>query len=461
MIIVGLGPCGGGTVLVTWLLHANGLTAPVAVAEIDLAEPFVVSVPAAAYAGDDHDSVRRALVLVRLHGKPIGTVLGDAPGGHLDATAFAEQAWAEIEPAISAHLEADGMAPGPEVTPLPEGTTPLCRRDLTPDDPVFVSVVVATRERPALLAVCLDSLSRLDYPDYEVLVVDNDPVTDDTAELVRGLADSRIRYVAEPRRGLAAAHNRGLAEATGSVVAFTDDDVIVDRYWLREITSAMRANADVACVTGLIMPAELATQPQLMLELHGHFGKGFDRRIVNLRDRRPSDPLFPFTVGKLGSGANMAFDRHRLARIGGFDPATGAGTVARGGDDLAALFAVLAAGHSISYEPGAIVWHRHRRDDGSLATQAYGYGVGLGAYLTSALVNHPRMIGRALRRAPTGLAYALRPDSPRNRFLGDTWPRELVRLERKGLMFGPFAYTASRWRARGASRALANGDLAC
>jgi GT2 family glycosyltransferase len=307
---------------------------------------------------------------------------------------------------------------------------------------------------------CLDSLARLDYADYEVIVVDNDPATTETADLVRGRAPGRVRYVVEPRRGLAAAHNRGLAEACGQIVAFTDDDVIADPNWLRGITSAMRAERGIACVTGLIMPAELVTQAQLMLEFHGHFAKGFDRRVVNTGDRRPADPLFPFTVGKLGSGANMAFDRATLTDVGGFDPATGAGTLARGGDDLAALFAVLAAGHSIAYEPSALVWHRHRRDVGSLTGQAYGYGVGLSAYLTSALARHPRMIVGALRRAPAGLAYALRPGSPRNEHLDGIWPKELVRMERRGMAFGPLAYSASRWHTRGAPRPLAGGERA-
>jgi hypothetical protein len=98
------------------------------------------------------------------------------------------------------------------------------------------------------------------------------------------------------------------------------------------------------------------------------------------------------------------------------------------------------------------VWHRHRRDVDSLADQAYGYGVGLGAYLMSALANHPTTIGKALYRAPTGLAYVLRRDSARNSHLQSTWPRELIRLERRGLAFGPIAYGISRWRTRGVAR---------
>jgi GT2 family glycosyltransferase len=233
------------------------------------------------------------------------------------------------------------------------------------------------------------------------------------------------------------------------VVAFTDDDVIVDRHWLTEMARAFRADPGVACVTGLIMPAELATRAQILLEAHGQFGKGYQRRVVDCRARRPADPLFPFTTGRLGSGANMAFDRDALRALGGFDPAIGAGTLARGGDDLAAFFAVLAAGRRLAYQPGALVWHRHRRDAASLASQAYGYGVGLGAYVASVLAHHPSAIGQAVRLAPAGLVYALHRDSPRNAGLAGIWPRRLARLERRGMLFGPLAYGISRWHTRG------------
>jgi hypothetical protein len=96
-----------------------------------------------------------------------------------------------------------------------------------------------------------------------------------------------------------------------------------------------------------------------------------------------------------------------------------------------------------------LVWHHHRRDVDSLAGQAYGYGVGLGAYLASSLCRHPASIGRALQRAPAGLVYAFSSSSPRNAVAAHAdWPRELTRLERKGLLLGPIAYGRSRWKTR-------------
>ena len=440
----------------------SGLAAPATVAQIELSDPVTVTHISVADFGPDsefwpdgEDSIAPALVLVRLHGQPIGTVLVDAPGGKVDESTCFKVAWTSLETEISRHLAADGLPFEDQVPARPGGAAPRCKQQAVPipDPAPSVTVLVATRERQVLLASCLDALSELDYPNYDVVVVDNAPATDQTERLIADKYPD-VRYVREDQPGLAAAHNCGLRAATGSILAFTDDDVRVDRQWLTETVRAFQAGPDVACVTGLILPAELQTRAQIMLEAHGQFGKGYQQRIFDLKQNRPDDPLFPFTAGQLGSGANMSFDAEMLRAMGGFDQATGTGTVARGGDDLAAFFAVIAAGHSLVYQPAAMVWHRHRRDLESLSNQAYGYGVGLGAYLASALTAHPSTLGRALYRAPAALSYAFRPDSPRSAHLKneDEWPRELSRLERRGLAYGPVAYARSRWRTRGTRR---------
>jgi glycosyltransferase involved in cell wall biosynthesis len=428
---------------VTAHLSLAGLVAPVTVAEIELEEP--VTVTYVSVAEPPRDRVPQALVLVRLHATPIGTVVVDAPGGRIDAKSCAEEGWALVD-GLQGHLDTGVLPLRPMAGPQ-AGDTPESPAEEAP----FISVVIATRERPRSLMACLDSLARLDYPNYEVVVVDNDPVTDETAALMPSRPETNLRYKREYRRGLAAAHNCGLEHTTGSIIAFTDDDVIVDRNWLTEVARAFRAGPDVACVTGLIMPAELQTPAQLLLETHGHFSKGFVQRLVDCHGHRPQDQLFPFAVGRLGSGANMAFSREFLRELRGFDPATGVGTVTRGGDDLGAFFSVLAAGHSLVYQPRALVWHHHRREVASLSRQVYGYGVGLGAYLTSVVVKHPALLGQALRRAPTALIYAF-PGSPRNPRVGGSWPRRLVMKEWQGIAFGPIAYCVSRWRNRRARR---------
>ncbi|QMU80537.1 glycosyltransferase family 2 protein [Streptacidiphilus sp. PB12-B1b] len=392
------------------------------------------------------------LALARVHGRPVGLVQAVVGAGEDPAPVLAEAARRELGPAVRrataalARAGADAGAAGPDPAP---GYAPL------------ITVVIATRERPELLARCLASVRALRYPRIEVVVVDNDPVTDATGTLIRDTCADLVRYVREPVRGLAAAHNRGLAEARGEIVAFTDDDVVLDPDWLRAIAAGF-ADADgaaadprVGCVTGLILPARLRTRTQVMLEAHGGFTKGFEQRRWRL-DQPPADePLFPFTAGRFGSGANMAFRAEALRRLGGFDPATGTGTPAKGGDDLLAFFRAVVNGHHLVYQPEAVVWHHHRERPEDLDNQAFGYGAGLGAYLTAAVAREPRMLPALLRRLPGGIRYALRdtgarpdPADPS----GDggearhahAWPARLSRLQRRGLLYGPVGYLRSR-----------------
>src|SRR5688572_22573693 len=103
--------------------------------------------------------------------------------------------------------------------------------DTTPNDAwPAISVVVCTRDRPEELSRCLDSLAAMDYRPHEVLVVDNAPATDATRRLVEGRGGV-VRYALEPVPGLDHARNRAIACATGDVLAFTDDDVLVDPRW--------------------------------------------------------------------------------------------------------------------------------------------------------------------------------------------------------------------------------------
>jgi GT2 family glycosyltransferase len=312
-----------------------------------------------------------------------------------------------------------------------------------------ISVVVATCERPWDLAHCLQSLLAQTHRPERIVVVDDAPGGEQTPATVAPWSRrAPVVYVEGEGRGLAAAHNRGLLEVETPLVAFTDDDVITHEAWLERIVAAFELAPGAGCVTGMILPREIETREQLWLEGYAGFNKGFKRRIFDLADHRPEDPLFPFTAGTLGSGANMAFSTAVLRKLGGFDPALGAGTRARGGDDLSAFFEVLQAGRSIVYEPAAIVHHRHARDYEALRRQVFGYGVGLTAYLTKSLLDRPRLLPWAARRLPRAAAHVLRLKSPKNARLPRDYPRALMRLERLGMLAGPVAYLASRHGVR-------------
>jgi hypothetical protein len=160
------------------------------------------------------------------------------------------------------------------------------------------------------------------------------------------------------------------------------------------------------------------------------------------------DPLFPFAAGRFGSGANMSFRTDVLREIGGFDAALGAGSRARGGDDLAAFFDVIVSGHVIVYEPGAIVRHAHRPDFESLRRQSFGYGVGLGAYLAHVASRHPRHAFHGMFRMRHAAAHFLAPGSAKNVRRPADYPKQLQWRERVGVLLGPGSYVRSRFETR-------------
>ncbi|WP_230194932.1 glycosyltransferase [Streptomyces coriariae] len=431
-------------------------------------------------------------VLVRRGGRPIGTLLGSVPEGADPKTVLMDLATREQAPGPPSTGPGQGAAPVTTAQAVMTTTT-TAQAETAPDATIptvmaqsetasaavptataptiasaaavpFTTVVVATRERAEKLALALDSLLAQDHPDFEIVVVDNAPVTDATRDLVERKYAERVRYVTEPAPGLAVAHNKGVERAHGEVVAFTDDDVVADPRWLTELTAPFTADPGLGCATGLILPARLRTPAQVLLESHGGFAKGFTARTYDPQDPPADEPLFPFTAGRFGSGANMAFRTEVLRAAGGFDPATGAGTRARGGDDLYGFVRVLAGGHRLHYTPLALVWHHHRETWRDLETQAYGYGAGLTAYLTAILVNRPGLLPAFLARLPRGLAHARTLTASREAEPAadgapgghdartHAWPARLSRLQRRGMLYGPVGYLRARRALRGAAR---------
>mgnify|MGYP000847456772 FL=1 len=332
--------------------------------------------------------------------------------------------------------------PTPEPAPEPTVLPPM-------------SVVVCTRERPAMLREALASLVALDHPDFEVIVVDNAPVTTGTAEVA---AQFGVRYVVAPVAGLSRARNRGLAAATHDIVAFTDDDVVVDAQWLRGLAGGFARGGDIACVSGLVPSGELRNSVQAYFDARVSWSKVLTARQFRLGCPPADLPMFPFCVGEFGTGANFAVRRDAVRALGGFDEALGVGTRTKGGEDLDIFTRLLFAGHGLAIEPAALVWHRHRDDLQALRAQAIGYGRGLGAWLTK-VATRPRPLGMALARAPQALHRLVHKPMTTVEEPGaaDEVPRSgddplaaeierIGRLELFQVLVGPGCYLAERMR---------------
>lgn len=313
----------------------------------------------------------------------------------------------------------------------------------TQDRPA-VTVVIATCRRVLELERTLRSILATGYEPLEVIVVENRPPADETRALMqREFSHVPIRYVEEPRRGGSAARNAGLANADGEIVAFTDDDVVVDRAWITNALQTLERNSDVACVTGRILPLGAETPLQKLFSDLSVFDKGPVPRVFRMPETRVDLPLFPYVAGHIGSGANIVIRREVAQKMGGFDPMLGPGTPALGGEDLDLFIRLVLSDYTIVYDPSVIIFHDNPNSVRDIRSHAYHYGVGFTAMLTKQLVYGPRRLD-LLRAIPSGTRYLFDPASRKNAFRASSgYPRSLEVLEYLGMAFGPVAYLGS------------------
>jgi GT2 family glycosyltransferase len=325
------------------------------------------------------------LALVRLYGEPLGYARAPVSDGSCHLASLLDHFLARHERELLRALARRWTALPPAArSPFTAESLPLRARQHQARNHggvPSVSVAVCTRDRAEDLEQCLEALLRLDPAPLEIVVVDNAPATDETRELVMTRFRDAVRYVLEPRPGLDWARNRAVLETRGDVVAFTDDDVVVDRGWTGVIAEAFGASPDVMAVTGLVAPAELESEAQHLFEQYGGFGRGFTRRWYRRSEHAGSPRPATHGAGAYGTGANMAFRRALFERIGGFSHELDVGTATNGGGDLEFFFRVLREGFTLLYEPRAVVWHSHRRTIAALIEQLRAWGTGFWAYM--------------------------------------------------------------------------------
>ena len=164
------------------------------------------------------------------------------------------------------------------------------------------------------------------------------------------------------------------------MIAFIDDDVTIDRYWLSGLRRAIARYPDAAAFTGLVLPSELETESQILFERAGGFEKSFE--TIRYGQTLPGNPFYPCVGGKLGTGCNMAFLRKVALDLGGFDEALDTGPPLPGGGDSDMLYRIIRAGYPLIYEPRFMVFHRHRRGYDQLRRQyCRSWGQGLMAFV--------------------------------------------------------------------------------
>ena len=343
---------------------------------------------------------------------------------------------------IDLALDEDGVIKGPDLErvvgeKLARHRGPAKQPGAEPEQPGLITVVICTHDRPELIGVAIDSILGGDDDDFELLIVDNAPSSDATAQVVASREHERLRYVVEPLASLSRARNRGALEARGEFIAFTDDDVRIDPQWLRALRRGFARAPHVGLVSGLVPALELETPAQLYFDRRVNWSSWLEPVLFDMDAHKSSDPMYPYSAGRFGTGANFATRRDVWLEIGGNDEVLGPGVM---GEDLDYFLRVILNGNAIAYEPSAIVWHVHRRDTDGLKRQMRQYGVALGAYTTKHILsrNGPRIIARVPRAL-----MRIRRDS--KRAVEATEENvDLRRLELYGLVQGPWRYLARR-----------------
>ena len=221
---------------------------------------------------------------------------------------------------------------------------------LPPAIPPRISVVVCTHNGAATLGPCLGSLMALRYPDFEVLLID-DGSSHHIAEIVKGYP--QVRYQCQEHAGLSAARNLGARIATGSIIAYTDDDCIAHPDWLLHLSHAFM-DETVAAAGGPNIPPP----PRNRIE-----------RVVAAAPGAPAHVLLNDTEAEHLPGCNLAIRKEALELIGGFRI-----ELKTAGDDVDICWRLRETGRRLVFVPGAMVWHHRRFTIRAYLTQQFGYG---------------------------------------------------------------------------------------
>ncbi len=227
-----------------------------------------------------------------------------------------------------------------------------------------VSVIVCSYNGAQTLGDCLAALDRIDYPDYEIVFVD-DGSKDHTQEVVAAWEKARgqrradgarlpdFRNIRQDNMGLSYARNAGAAASTGEIIAYTDSDCMADPDWLYYLVGTL-TSGDYAGVGGpnISPPAQ-----------------DWIQACVAAAPGGPSHVLLTDVVAEHIPGCNMAFHRWAFDSVGGFDA-----DYRKAGDDVDFCWRLQQSGQVIAFSPAAIVWHYRRFTLGAFRKQQEGYG---------------------------------------------------------------------------------------
>src|SRR5208337_2332649 len=212
-----------------------------------------------------------------------------------------------------------------------------------------ISVVVCTYNGHRTIRDCLEGLKKVDYPNFEVIVV-NDGSTDGTETIAN---EYGFKVISIPNGGLSNARNVGMRTANGEIIAYTDDDAVPDPHWLTYLAATFLTTDHVGVGGPNIPPVD-------------------DDAKAECVANSPGGPIHVLLTDQQAEhipGCNMAFRKAALEAIGGFDP-----QFRIAGDDVDLCWRILDRGWTLGFNPAAMVWHHRRNSIKSYWKQQLNYG---------------------------------------------------------------------------------------
>ncbi len=219
-----------------------------------------------------------------------------------------------------------------------------------PEDAPKISVVVCAYNAEPTMRECLESLTKLAYPSYEAIIVD-----DGSRDRTGAIADEypQFKVIHQPNRGLSVARNVGMTAATGEIIAYLDSDAMADPDWLTYLAWKFKTSQHVGVGGPNLPPPE----------------GDWTANCVASAPGSPTHILLDDEIAEHIPGCNMAFRKQALVEVGGFDP-----TYTAAGDDVDICWRLQDLGYTIGFSPAAIVWHHRRKTVKSYLKQQMGYG---------------------------------------------------------------------------------------
>jgi hypothetical protein len=194
-----------------------------------------------------------------------------------------------------------------------------------------------------------------------------------------------------------------------------------------------------------VVAARLETPQEQASEFGLVWNKGFQPRRYSLAQPPADSPIFPFSPGSYGIGANFAVRAAAARKVGGLDEALGPGSPALGGEDGEFMVRLVLAGYAVAYQPGVLVWHHHRSSPDELRKQVRGYAMGLGAFLTKIALDRRAGV-MALQRLPAAVAQLRHIGEREATNVGESAGTGTERL--RWMLSGGSAYVRGRRAAR-------------